>query len=106
MSLKLSTLVKQSSDQVSCNIDREVAILNLKSTLYFGLDDVGSFIWQMMREPTRVVEICKAIVDQFEVDEAQSQVDVMAFLGELDKVGLIELVSSTTTAPQRKARAD
>ena len=35
MPIELSTIVMQSKDQVSCNLDDEVAILNLQSTAVF-----------------------------------------------------------------------
>jgi hypothetical protein len=39
MPIELSTVVKKSKEQVSCSLNDEVAILNLKSALYFGLDE-------------------------------------------------------------------
>jgi hypothetical protein len=45
MQIELATTVKQSTEQVSCNLNGEIAILNLKSTLYFRLDEVGACIW-------------------------------------------------------------
>jgi hypothetical protein len=40
MRIQLATMVQQSTEQVSCDLNGEIAILNLKSTLYFGLDEV------------------------------------------------------------------
>ena len=98
MLIELSTTVMQSKDQVSCNLNDEVAILNLKSTLYFGLDEVGAYIWQALVEPRAVSELCKAVLDRFDVDEARCRTDVLEFLTELDQAGLIEFVSSEVPA--------
>jgi hypothetical protein len=87
----MHAVVKRSDNQVSCYLDKEVAILNLESTLYFGLDEVGAFIWQRINEPNSVIAICEAVVDQFQVDDKQSKSDVIAFLEELEKAGLIQL---------------
>jgi len=81
--IELSTVVKQSKHQISCNLDDEVAILNLKSTLYFGLDEVGAYIWQALSEPRAVNDLCKAVLDQFDVEEARCNTDVIEFLTEL-----------------------
>jgi hypothetical protein len=94
MAIELSTVVKQSKHQVSCNLNDEVAILNLKSTLYFGLDEVGAYIWQALSEPRAVSELCKAVLGRFDVDEARCHTDVLEFLTKLDQVGLIEFVPS------------
>jgi hypothetical protein len=90
MLIEPTTVVKQSKHQVFCNLDDEVAILNLKSTLYFGLDEVGAYIWQALSEPRAVNELCKVVLDQFDVEEARCNTDVLKFLTDLDQAGLIE----------------
>jgi hypothetical protein len=98
MAIESSIVVKQSKDQVSCNLNDEMVILNLKSTLYFGLDEVGAYIWQALSEPRAVSELCKAVLDRFEVDEARCHTDVFEFLTQLDHAGLIESVPSDVSA--------
>jgi hypothetical protein len=94
MSIEMSTIVKQSKEQVSCSLNEEVAILNLKSTLYFGLDEVGAYIWRAMSEPRSVSELCRQILDHFEIDEPHCHADVLEFLGKLEETGLIEFVQT------------
>ena len=93
MRIELSTMVKQSIRQVSCNLNGEIAILNLKSTLYFGLDEVGACIWEAMGEPRKVKDVCKRVLERFDVGEEQCQADVIEFVGRLDEAGLIEIVT-------------
>jgi hypothetical protein len=92
MLIELTTVVKQSKHQVSCNLNDEVAILNLKSTLYFGLDKVGAYIWQALSEPRSVSKLCKDVLDRYDVDEARCHSDVIEFLAKLDEAGLIEFL--------------
>jgi len=87
-----STIVKQSKHQVSSCLDDEVAILNLESGMYFGLDEVGAFIWQALNESRAMGEICSMILDKFEVDNVTCQADVFSFLTKLEKAGLVELL--------------
>jgi len=93
MRIELSTMVKQSTQQVSCNLNGEIAILNLKSTLYFGLDEVGACIWEAMAEPKKVSELCERVLESFNVGEEQCQADVIEFVGRLDDAGLIEVMT-------------
>ncbi len=67
MSLGPSTLVQQAKEQLSCPLNEEVAILNLKSTLYYSLEGVGPFIWQQLSEEKTVKEIVVAVVKRFDV---------------------------------------
>jgi hypothetical protein len=90
MSIELSTIVKQSGDQLSCKLDEEVALLNLKTTLYFGVDEVGTFIWDQLAKPVSIEEICEAVSAKYDVDRPRCQVDVIAFVQKLDEAGLVE----------------
>ena len=92
MEIELATMVKQSTGQVSCNLNGEIAILNLESSLYFGLDEVGGCIWEGMGEPKRVSDLCERVLERFDVSEEQCQVDVILFLGTLNEAGLVEIV--------------
>jgi Coenzyme PQQ synthesis protein D (PqqD) len=92
MPIELSTVVKQSKHQISCNLDDEVAILNLQSTVYFGLDKVGAYIWQALSEPRTVNELCKSVLDRYDIDEGRCHSDVIEFLTKLDEAGLIDFV--------------
>ena len=92
MSIELSTVVKQTERQVSCNLNDDVVILNLKSTLYFGLDKLGAYIWEVLSEPRAVSEVCKAVLDRYDIDEARCQTDVIEFLAKLGEAGLIDFM--------------
>jgi hypothetical protein len=91
MPMNLSTIVKQSKDQASCCLNEEVAILNLQSAMYFGLDEVGAFIWQALNEPRPMSEICSIVLESFEVDTERCRTDVFNFITKLEKEGLVEL---------------
>jgi hypothetical protein len=94
MPILSTTVVKQAGHQLSCKLDNEVAILNMKTTLYFGLDEVGAFIWQSIQNPLSVGEICRAVIDRYEVDATQCRIDVLGFLNKLEEVSLIEALPS------------
>ncbi len=78
-------------DQVSCELDGEAAILNLKSGAYHGLDPVGAAVWNLIASPTSVDAMVDAMVAQFDVDRARCERDVLALLGKLDERGLIRI---------------
>jgi hypothetical protein len=99
MPIELSTTVMQSKDQISCNLNDEVTVLNLKTTLYFGLDEVGAYIWQALTEPRTVSELYKAVLDRFDVDQSRCHTDVFQFLTKLDQAGLIEFAPSDPPRP-------
>ncbi len=77
--------------QVSSDLGGEVAILNLDAGMYYGLEEVGARIWELVQEPRLVEEIQAAILKEYEVDPARGRHDVLALLQELVDKGLVEV---------------
>src|SRR5689334_11719159 len=94
MSIEQSATFKKVPHQVSCSLNEEVAILNLNSSLYFGLDEVGAFVWNLLSEPRTIAQLSLAVTDHFEVNEGQCLADMRKFLTELTKAGLVEELAS------------
>lgn len=91
--MTLQTVVRASQDQVSCDLDGEAAILNLKTGVYYGLDPVGATIWKLMEQPCTVESIRDAVLQKYEVDEERCQRDLVELLDKLSAEGLIEVTA-------------
>ena len=79
-------------EQLSCELDGEAALLNLKSGLYYGLNPVGGRIWTLMREPRTVRQVLDQLLAEYDVDADNCERDVMALIEELANEGLVEVV--------------
>jgi hypothetical protein len=93
--LDASSVFKRSTEQVSCNLDEEVAILDLEKSRYFGLAGVGAHIWLVLEKPCSVDQICASVVDHFDVLPETCRGDVLKFLTSLQGAGLVEAVGET-----------
>jgi len=80
-----------SADQVSCDLAGEAAILNLKNSVYYGLDPVGASVWSLIQEPKTVAEIREALLSIYDVDSSQLESDLQSLLTQLSEQGLIEI---------------
>ena len=80
--------------QISCEVNDETVILQFDSGEYFGLNDVGTLVWKMMKQPRSVRELRDAILSEYEVERAQCQHDLIGLLRELRASGLIEVRDS------------
>jgi hypothetical protein len=80
-----------SDELVSANLDGEVVILGFELGSYYGLDQVGAFIWDLLQEPRKVSDIRDAIFDEYDVELAQCERDLLALLVELADRQLIEI---------------
>jgi hypothetical protein len=71
--------------------DGDVAILNLKDGVYYGLDPVGGRIWSLIQEPRSVAEVRDILLEEYEVDHEQCTHEVIKLFEDLLTRGLIQV---------------
>jgi hypothetical protein len=88
-----SSTVVAAKDQVSSDLGGEVAILDLKAGVYYGLDAVGARIWSLIEEPRTVNEIRDILLEEYDVEPERCERDLLALLRRLADEGLVEVRS-------------
>lgn len=76
---------------VYADLAGELAILDSKSGIYYGLDSVGARIWSLVLEWKNVGEIRDVLLEEYDVDRAQLETDISHLFEDLFTKGLIEL---------------
>jgi hypothetical protein len=69
----------------------ETVLLDLESECYFGLDAVGTRIWQLIGDSGELLTIYNTLLEEYEVDEAQLLSDLEALITKACVQGLITL---------------
>lgn len=78
-------------DQVSCDIGNQMAILNLKSGVYYGLDSVGSRVWELVQNPTPLADVERTLLAEYDVESARLAPELRGLCETLAEAGLIEI---------------
>lgn len=89
--ISMDSIVFAAPEQLSCNLADESAILNLKNTVYYGLDPVGTRIWHMLQQPVRVREVRDRLLGEYEVDVDRCEGDLLSLLETMRNEGLIRV---------------
>ncbi|CAN7166979.1 PqqD family protein [Mesorhizobium sp. LjRoot246] len=84
-------LVSATKDAVACEFGNGLALLNLKSNVYYSLNGVGAFIWELIQEPRSIADIRSAVLARYNVDPERCRADVDALLKGLADNGLARL---------------
>jgi hypothetical protein len=71
----------------------ESVILNLDSGVYFGLDEIGTRIWQLL-EQRDVRGVCETLHSEYDASSERVEADVMALIDRLSAKGLVECRAS------------
>jgi hypothetical protein len=86
-----TAVLRASPEQVSCDLDGETVLLNLKSGTYYGLNPVAARVWALLQQPRTAAEVCAAVLDQYAVDPDRCRRDVGALLEKFVAEGLVEV---------------
>jgi hypothetical protein len=94
--LSLSTRLQIPEGVVHRELEGELVVLNLHTGVYFGLDPVGTRIWQLLQEHQVLQLVLDRLLEEYEVAEAQVRDDLLKFVALGLEKGLFELHSGTT----------
>lgn len=84
-----ATVHANRQDLVETSLEGETVVLHTGKSLIYGLNTVGSRVWQMIAEPTSVPEICAVLCREFEVDPAECDQQVRSLLEHMLAEGLL-----------------
>ena len=81
----------------------EAILLDLRTGVYYSLDDLGSKIWGVLARGESLSRMEEEILSEYDVPEERLRHDVKEFLDDLAGKGLLERVSDD--GPERPAAA-
>jgi hypothetical protein len=72
-------------------LDDEIVILDLASESYFGLDDVGTAMWNEVTNANSIEQAYTALLEQYDVEPEVLRNDLQNLLQQLVDQQLLEL---------------
>lgn len=89
MEITERTRLHRNPDMVFSTIDGEVVMMSVEQGEYFGLNAMGSEIWNALAEPRSLEDLCRALRERFDVSETQCREEVARFLADIAHSGLV-----------------
>jgi len=90
-----NTPVSITPDVLHQELDGETVLLNLANESYFGLDEVGTRIWQVLAETSSLPDVVTRLLAEYDVAPEQLRDDVERLVTQLADAGLV------STSPPR-----
>lgn len=72
-------------------LEGEAVMLDLGSERYYGLDEVGARIWQLLDEHHDVETVVAQVLSEYEVEEEQLRSDLADLIENLVDAGLVTI---------------
>lgn len=87
--------ISPTQSQISSELADEAVILNLDSGIYYGLNEVGARIWELIQQPRSFGELHKVLLEEYDVPAEACRQDLIKALSELKSANLIEVSDET-----------
>jgi hypothetical protein len=85
------TIISRIEEIVASDIDGETVMMSIENGKYYGLDDIGSRIWELIEKPIRVSDLIDTLLGRYEVDRKTCERDVLKFLNELNEDEIVQV---------------
>ncbi len=83
--------ITRDPDMLASKMDDEYVMMSVEQGEYYGLDETGSLIWELLEHETTPLEIIKNLITEYDVQKEQCNEETMHFLNELYQKGLIKI---------------
>jgi hypothetical protein len=70
----------------------EAVLLNLVSERYFGLDPVGTHIWDLINSNLTLQQVHQSLCETYDASPEKLQQDLLALITHLAEAGLVTVV--------------
>jgi len=74
------TLITRSTGLLAAAVHDETVMMDVESGCYYGLDDIGSVIWQRLEAPCQFGKLVDGLVADYDADRAVIAEDVRKLL--------------------------
>lgn len=85
----METVVTRAEGFSTAQVQDDLMMLNVEQGAYYSLDPIGAEIWKLLEQPASVQKIVDQLQERYAVTPQQCQADVLAFLEEMQKNGMI-----------------
>lgn len=87
------SIVVRSGEPITATVDNEIVMLAPEHGAYFGLNPVGTRVWELIAAPRPVADVWSALAAEYRIDRQRCRTDVVEFLLRLRQARLIEVTT-------------
>ena len=89
--LSLTSRVRINDDVLFQELQGEAVLLNLKTGVYLGLDEVGTRVWQLMGQHEVLSGLLERMLQEYDVAEERCSQDLLDLVAKMEEQGLVTI---------------
>lgn len=90
--ITMHTTVVIAPGLAAAELGGEAVVLDANTGKYYGLNELGARIFDLIRQPAAVRDVVQALLQEYEVTADRLEQDVLAFLHAMEARELVEVV--------------
>ena len=84
-------LVRNDAELLTTVVDGELIGMSVEQGACYGLNGVGTRIWELLAEPRSIANLCEQLTSEYDVDADQCLREVLDLVEELRAEGLVNV---------------
>lgn len=86
----LASTIVRSADVLAQEVGGEAVLLDMASEQYFGLDPVGTRIWELLGEARALADVHARLCEEYDAPAERIEADLLALIQSLLDAGLVK----------------
>lgn len=84
-------LVRNDAELLTTVVDGELIGMSVEQGACYGLNSVGTRVWELLAEPRSIASLCEQLTSEYEVEAEQCLREVLDLVEELRAEGLVNV---------------
>jgi hypothetical protein len=89
--ISLEAFIVQSQGNIVSDMGGEKVMLSVQNGKYYNLGEMGGVIWDLIKEPISIAQLVAALMEEYDVDQATCESQVISFLELIRRENLIQM---------------
>ena len=87
------TLIRRNPELLAADMDGETVMMDMQNGNYYGVNTVGTYIWELLENEQRFNTVLDAVMTHFETltEDAVAE-DIQVFLTDMQAQKLVEII--------------
>jgi hypothetical protein len=87
-------LVRDDEELLTTVVDGELIGMSVEQGACYGLNSVGTRIWELLAEPRSIDDLCDQLTDEYDVEDDECLREVLELVEDLRAEGLVKVSAS------------
>lgn len=88
--IDINAKIARNEEIVSSDMDDEIVMMSIEQGEYYGINAVGSRIWELLEQPRTAAGLCDILLEEYDVPAEECRRDVLAFIEQLFEKKLVK----------------